>query len=590
MTVKELRQKYLEYFRSKNHAIIHSASLIPENDPTVLFTTAGMHPLVPYLVGEAHPQGKRLADVQKCIRTTDIDEVGDGTHLTFFEMLGNWSLGDYGKEEAIKMSFEFLTSSKWLNIPLEKLAFTVFNGEDGIPKDDEAFNTWKSLGVPENRIIFLGKKDNWWGPAGEIGPCGPDTEMFYYVGDDKPSQNSNPETDPLNWVEIWNDVFMVYNKTKEGLYKDLEQKNIDTGMGLERTAAILQGKKTVYEIELFTPLISQLERLCNYKYEDKKKEFRIIVDHARAATFIIAEGIEPSNLDQGYVVRRLIRRAYRYGKKLGIEGNFLAKIAEIVINQMKSEYPELGEKHQFILKNISGEEDAFFKTLERGLREFSKMSSSGKLTGSNAFVLFTTYGFPYEMTEELAKEKGININKEEYDKEFLKHQEVSRKGSEGKFKGGLADTKDETKKLHTATHLLQAALRKVLGEHVEQRGSNITADRLRFDFTHDSKMTEKERKEVEDIVNKAIEVNYLISWKELPTEKAREMGALGFFGHKYGDTVKVYTVGEGNDIFSCEICGGPHVEHTGELGKFTIKKEEAVSSGIRRIKAVLENS
>ncbi len=606
MTVKELRQKYLEFFREKGHAIIPSSSLVPENDPTTLFITAGMHPLVPYLLGQKHPQGTRLASVQKCIRTTDIDEVGDATHLTFFEMLGNWSLGDYGKKEAIEMSFEFLTSPKWLGIPLEKLAVTVFEGAEGIPKDDEAASVWQKLGMPKNRIAFMGKKDNWWGPAGITGPCGPDTEMFFYVGsprfgeagEGKPSATSNPKTAPKEWVEIWNDVFMIYNKTKDGKYEDLKQKNIDTGMGLERTAAVLQGKKSVYDIELFSPLFNQLEKVCGKKYADRPKEFRIVVDHVRAASFILAEGVTPSNIDRGYVLRRLIRRAYRYGKLLGIEGEFLMKLTEIIVNQMRSEYPELQENLQFITSQLAQEEDRFQATLERGLREFSRMSAGGKLSGQEVFTLFSTYGFPYEMTEELAKEKNISVNKKEFDEEFSKHQELSRKGAEGKFKGGLADTEEATKKLHTATHLLQAALRKVLGDRVQQRGSNITAERLRFDFVHPEKMTAEQLKKVEELVNGAIAADYKVECREMPTAEAEKSGALGFFGHKYGDTVKVYTVGAGptsprlrgtsKDVFSKEICGGPHAEHTGELGKFKILKEEAVSAGVRRIKAVLE--
>ena len=370
MTVKELRHKYLEFFKQKDHAVLPSASLIPENDPTALYISAGMQPLVSYLAGEKHPQGKRLSSVQKCIRTTDIDEVGDGTHLTFFEMLGNWSLGDYGKREAIEMSFEFLTKQEWLNIPMAKLAVTIFEGEEDIPKDKEAVDVWMGLGVPEHKIAFMGRDDNWWGPAGQTGPCGPDTEVFYYLGNGNPSEESNPKTDPNSWIEIWNNVFMIYNKTKEGKYEELEQKNIDTGMGLERTVAVLQKKKTVYEIELFTPLLAQVERLCHFKYEDKQKEFRIIVDHTRAATFILAEGIEPSNLDRGYILRRLIRRAYRYGKLLAVDGGFLPKIAEIVINQMKSDYPELKEKQSFIIGQLAQEEERFQATLERGLREF----------------------------------------------------------------------------------------------------------------------------------------------------------------------------------------------------------------------------
>ncbi|MBU4422072.1 alanine--tRNA ligase [Candidatus Parcubacteria bacterium] len=588
MTVKELRQKFLEFFREHGHAIVPGAPLIPENNPTVLFTTAGMHPLVPYLEGEKHPEGARLASVQKCIRTTDIEEVGDASHLTFFEMLGNWSLGDYGKREAIEMSFEFLTSPEWLNIPIKKLAITVFEGDAEVSRDDESAEVWKKLGIPDHKISFMGRADNWWGPAGETGPCGPDTEMFYYVGEGDPSQKSNPKTDSAKWVEIWNDVFMLYDKRAEGKYAELIQKNIDTGMGLERTSAVLQGKASVYEIELFTPLLAQIERLCGYKYEERLKEFRIIADHARASAFILAEGVLPSNLDQGYVLRRLIRRAYRMGRQLGIEGPFLSRISEIVINQMRSDYPELQDNKSFIMSGISQEEEKFEKTLERGLREFGKMSTDGKLSGKDAFVLFSTYGFPYEMTEELAKEKGIEIAKAEFDKEFKEHQEISRKGAEAKFKGGLADSDEETKRLHTATHLLQAALRRVLGEHVEQKGSNITVDRLRFDFMHPDKLTEDEKIKVEYSVNSAIKADYPVTWEEIPTEEAKKQGALGFFGHKYGDMVKVYTIGKGDDIFSKEICGGPHVTHTGRLGHFKIIKEEAVSAGIRRIKAIFE--
>ena len=583
MTVKELRQKYLEFFREKNHAVLPSASLVPENDPTTLFITAGMHPLVPYLAGEKHPQGRRLTSVQKCIRTTDIDDVGDGTHLTFFEMLGNWSLGDYGKREAIEMSFEFLTGMRWLNIPIEKLAVTVFEGNADAPKDEEAAKVWQGLGIPKHKVAFMGEDDNWWGPAGETGPCGPDTEMFYYIGDGKPGEKSNPKTEPEKWVEIRNDVFMVYEKTNDSRFIDLKQKNIDTGMGLERTAAVLQGKKSVYEIELFTPLLAQIERLCNHKYKDMQKEFRIIADHARAAAFILSEGIEPSNLDRGYILRRLIRRAYRYGKMLGIEGGFLSKLADIVINQMRSDYPELQKQHQFIVTQLALEEERFEKTLERGLRDLSRMAINGALSGKDAFILFSTYGFPYEMTEELARERNIYLDKEEYDKEFARHQELSRQGAEKKFKGGLADIEDNTKKLHTATHLLQAALRKVLGAHIEQRGSNITRERLRFDFSHPNKMTDEEKARVEQLVNNAIALDREVDCREMTVEEAKAVGALGFFGRKYGERVKVYIIGD----FSKEICGGPHVSRTGELGKFKIIKEEAVSAGTRRIKAVL---
>lgn len=579
MQAQEIREKYLEFFKSKNHAIIPSASLIPENDPTTLFISAGMHPLVPYLMGEKHPQGNRLVNVQKCIRTIDIDEVGDAYHHTFFEMLGNWSLGDYFKKEAIEWSFEFLT--KELNIPLKRLAFSVFKGDDDAPLDKESIDIWKSLGVPEERIIQLGKDDNWWGPAGQTGPCGPDTEMFYWIDDNQEiPEKFNPENN--RWVEIWNDVFMEYNKNKKGKYKPLKQKNVDTGMGLERTLAVLNRLDDDYQTELFINLINKIEELSGKKYKDSDeitKAMRIISDHIKAVTFIMGDnkGIIPSNLDQGYVVRRLTRRAIRYGRQLKINNNLWTKeIAQIVIDDYKKVYPELNKNKEFVLNNLDEEENKFKKTLERGLREFEK--------GTDAFTLFSTYGFPIEMTQELAKEKGIEIDLDKFKEQMKKHQKLSRTAASGKFKSGLADTSEETKKLHTAAHLLLAALRKVLGDHIIQKGSNITAERLRFDFSHPEKLTEEQKQKVESLVNEVVKKDIAIKCEEMTLEEAKKQGAMGIFESKYGEKVKVYVI----DDFSKEICAGPHADHTGQLGHFKIIKEQSSSAGVRRIKAVLE--
>ncbi len=605
MTAKEIRQKYLEFFESKGHAVIPSAPLLPENDPTVLFTTAGMHPLVPYLLGEPHAQGKRLADVQKCIRTGDIDEVGDNTHLTFFEMLGNWSLGDYFKEDAIKMSFEFLTDPKWLGIPIEKLAVSVFKGDDDAPVDEEAASIWKELGIPEHKIAYLPKSENWWGPAGLTGPCGPDTEMFYWVGSGgEPPQNSNPGTDEDNWVEIWNDVFMQYNKEESGKFEPLAQKNVDTGMGLERVAAVLQGKKTVYDTELFQPILSKILSIAGVAHESENPSdgldqktltsVRIIADHLRASTFMAADGVKPSNLDQGYVMRRLMRRAIRHGKSLGIEENFTNIIAKKVIHLMSDVYPELKHEEE-ILQTFQLEEEQFRKTITSGLREFEKLlagfqiafEKAGKkiteISGKQAFKLYDTYGFPIEMTEEEATKHDLTVDREGFEAAFKEHQEKSRAGAEEKFKGGLQDSSEATTALHTATHLLHSALRRILGDHVEQRGSNITAERLRFDFSHPDKMTPEQLKEVEDWVNSAIKADVPVKCETMTVDEAKKQGAMGIFESKYGEKVKVYTI-EG---FSKEICGGPHVERTGQLGTFKIKKEQSSSAGIRRIKAVL---
>lgn len=576
MVSNELREKFLNFFKEKGHTIIPSASLIPENDPTVLFTTAGMHPLVPFLLGEKHPGGKKLANVQACIRTGDIDEVGDEVHHTFFEMLGNWSFGDYFKEEAIKLSFEFLTSKKWLGIKKEKLAISVFEGDTDAPSDEESKKIWLSLGIPEKRIKGLSKKDNWWGPAGQTGPCGPDTEMFYWVGAEKAPEEFNPED--KNWVEIWNDVFMEYFKNMDGKYEPLSQKNVDTGMGLERMLSAINGLGDDYKTDVFWPLIEKIQELSGKKYEDNKKEFRIIADHIKAAAFIIGDkkGVEPSNLGQGYVTRRLIRRAIRYEKMLNLPEKFLAPLIQKVTEIYKDAYPEIKRKENDIITIVQKETEKFEKTLEQGLREFER--------GKDAFTLYTTYGFPIELTLEIAKEKGIEINIKEFEEELKKHRELSRTASVGMFKGGLADSGEIAAKYHTTTHLLLAALRQVLGSHVYQRGSNINAERLRFDFSHPQKMAADEIKKVEDIVNQKIKEDIPVVCEEMPLEEAKKKNMMGIFENKYGNKVKTYAIEE----FSKEICGGPHVKRTGELGKFKIIKEESSASGVRRIKAVLE--
>ncbi|OGV39701.1 MAG: alanine--tRNA ligase [Lentisphaerae bacterium GWF2_45_14] len=589
MKAKELRQKYIEFFKSKGHAVIKSAPLVPDNDPTVLFTTAGMHPLVPFLLGEAHPQGKRLVNYQKCIRTGDIDEVGDAVHLTFFEMLGNWSLGDYFKKEAISYSFEFLTSPEWLNIPLKMLAFTVFAGDQDSPFDDEAYHMWLHLGVPEKRIAKCPKKNNWWGPAGQTGPCGPDTEMFYWTGGAPVPEDFDP--DDNRWVEIWNDVFMQYNKTAEGNYEPLKQPNVDTGMGLERVTAVLQGKSSCYDTELFQVLFTELDSIRGLSAPaSRSNSERITIEHIRAAVFIMADGIAPGNVDQAYVLRRLIRRAIREARKLGVMEHFTQKLAKIVIDNYSDVYPELSEKSQFIFDEFAREEEQFAKTLEKGTREFEKLIEkvpehiqNKVISGKNAFFLYETYGFPLELTEEMASEKGFRVDKESFEKAFHAHQELSRKGAEQKFKGGLADHSDDTARLHTATHLLHQALRMTIGTHVEQKGSNITADRLRFDFSHPDKMTPEQIAEVEKIVNDAIKSDFTVTCNEMSVEDAKQSGAIGLFGDRYGEVVKVFSIGN----FSKEICGGPHAQNTGSLGGFKIQKEESSSRGVRRIKAVL---
>ncbi len=617
MDSSELRKKYLDFFKSKGHAVIPGASLIPVNDPTVLFTTAGMHPLVPYLLGEKHPAGKRLVDVQKCVRTGDIDDVGDRWHLTFFEMLGNWSLGDpdapdgvgagYWKKEAIEWSFEFLTKKEHLGIPSGILSVTVFAGDKDAPRDEESAAIWQKVGIPKERIYYLPKRDNWWGPAGLTGPCGPCTEMFYDTGRPKCSENCRPGCACGKFVEVWNDVFMEYEKKVKGQkhaphrnevsgagskvksdeeveyeFVPLKQKNVDTGMGIERTLAVLNGYNNVYEIELLKPLIKKMEEISGRKYQDENiRPFRIIADHVRAAVFILAEGLEPSNVERGYVLRRLIRRAVRYGKQSGIKEAFTSKAAQAVIDIYKDIYPELRDRKDFIEEQLTREEGKFGETLEKGLKQFEKKE---KISGKDAFDLYQTYGFPLEMTVELAKEKGIAVDKEEFDRELKKHQETSRASAEQKFKGGLADHSEEVVKYHTAAHLMLAALRQTLGEHVVQKGSNITAERLRFDFSHPEKLTPEQIKTVEDIVNRQIEKDLPVKMEEMTLEEAKKENAMGVFEARYGERVKVYSIGD----FSKEICGGPHAQNTGILGKFKIAKEEASSAGVRRIKAILE--
>ncbi len=584
MTSSEVRQKFLDFFKEKRHAIIPSSSLLPENDPTTLFISAGMHPLVPYLLGEKHPEGNRLADVQKCIRTIDIDEVGDKTHHTFFEMLGNWSLGDYFKKESLEWSLEFLTDKKWLGLDKNLLAVSVFEGDENALFDEEAYKIWIDLGIPESKIAKLDKKENWWGPAGQTGPCGPDSEIFYWTGGvEKVPENFDPEDD--RWVEVWNNVFMQYNKNSDGKYKKLAQQNIDTGMGLERTTAIMNGLDDDYKTDLFENIIKKIEELSGKKYDENKdttSAMRIIADHIKASVFIIMDGVHASNVDQGYILRRLIRRAIVRGRKLGIENNFTSGVAEKVFEIYRGVDWYDRSDEQTILEELNNEEKKFRETLEKGLKQFEKLGADKIISGKDAFVLFSTYGFPLEMTEELAEEKGVSVDTKEFEEEMAKHQELSRTASAGKFKSGLADTSEDTKKLHTAAHLLLAALRKVLGDHVVQKGSNITAERLRFDFSHSEKLTDEQKQEVEKLVNEVIEKEIKIVCEEMTIEKARESGAHGTFD--YGDKVKVY----GIDSFSQEICSGPHVENTGELGKFKIKKEQSSSAGVRRIKAILE--
>ena len=588
MDAQQMRETYVNFFKERGHAYIRSAPLIPENDPTVLFTTAGMHPLVPYLLGEKHPAGNRLTDFQKCVRTGDIDEVGDASHLTFFEMLGNWSLGDYFKKESIGWSYEFLTSV--LGMDPNQLAVTAFAGEGDIPRDDETAEIWKSHGMRDDQIYFYGKEDNWWGPAGQTGPCGPDTEIFYDDGRPKCGPDCGPSCHCGKFTEIWNNVFMQYFKDAEGKFTPLKQKNVDTGMGLERILRILNGKETVYDTPLFTGIIGKLEELSGKKYgvdADDTKAFRIVSDHLRAATFILGDGVTPAKVGQGYILRRLIRRASRYMSKLGIEEACMQQIAEVVVSEYSKAYPELERNKDFIYTNITAEEEKFRKTLVKGLRRFNEMVSENGdkkvLDGEMVFRLYDTFGFPVELTRELAAEKGLEVDMEDFDKRFKTHQDNSRAGADQQFKGGLADHAVETTKLHTATHLLNAALKKVISPDINQKGSNITAERLRFDFNLDRKCTPEELAEVEKIVNDAIKAAIPVVCEEMTYEEAKARNAVGVFTDKYGEMVKVYTIGD----VSCEICGGPHVSNTSELQGFKIKKEESSASGVRRIKAVV---
>jgi len=595
MTVNELRSKYIEFFKSKGHVEISGKSLIPNNDPTVLFTTAGMQPLVPYLAGENHPSGTRLTDYQKCVRTGDIDSVGDPAHLTFFEMLGNWSLGDYFKKESIGFSFEFLTDKKWLGIPPEKLSVTVFAGEEGIPRDNEAASIWESHGIPKERIFFLPREDNWWGPAGATGPCGPDTEIFFDTGKPKCGPDCKPGCHCGKYVEIWNNVFMQFNKDKEGKYIPLSRKCVDTGMGVERTVAMLNGQKSVYETDVFVPIIQCIEKLSGKKYGDNEKDdmsMRIIADHARTATFILGDpqAVTPARTGAGYILRRIIRRAVRHGRKLGLEGAFLSKPAAIIIDEYKNAYPELAEHKDFIFTQIEQEEVKFLKTLKQGESEFEKLlpnlqkNPKKVIPGRVAFRLYDTFGFPIELTEELGQENGMTVDVAGFEEEEKKHQEESRTLSAGTFKGGLADHSEITTKYHTATHLLQQALVNVLGPEVAQKGSNITAERMRFDFSFSRAMTKEEVKKVEDIVNEQIKRDLPVTMEVMDLDAARKAGARALFGEKYDKQVKVYTIGD----FSKEVCGGPHVQHTGQIGHFTITKEQSSSAGVRRIRAVIE--
>ncbi|MBI2439870.1 MAG: alanine--tRNA ligase [Lentisphaerae bacterium] len=594
MTADELKSLYLGFFQQKGHALISGSSLIPQNDPTVLFTTAGMHALVPYLLGEHHPAGTRLCNVQKCIRTGDIDSVGDPGHLTFFEMLGNWSLGDYFKEEAIQWSFEFLTNKSYLALDPAVLHITVFQGDEFSSPDRESFEIWRKLGIPEKRIFFLPRADNWWGPAGQTGPCGPDTEMFVDTGRAACGAACRPGCNCGKFFEIWNDVFMQYNKLPDGSYVPLSQHNVDTGMGVERTAAMLQGKSSVYDTELFAPIITTLAKLSGKAFGESAevtRAFRVIADHLRSAVFILGDEqwVAPSNLGQGYVLRRLIRRAVRHAKKIGLGPGFSKAVAESVVATYTKNYPELSARGAHILRELAAEEEKFEKTLAQGLAELDKALEQLKqhgqtaLTGRVAFRLYDTFGFPVEFTEEICREHGLTVDQEGFAKAFARHQEVSRQGADKVFKGGLADNSAATTRLHTATHLLHKSLQAVLGPHVQQKGSNITAERLRFDFTHPAKLTPEELLRVEALVNDQIQKALPITMQVMTLEEAKAAGATALFATRYGEQVKVFSVGD----FSKEVCGGPHVANTAELGHFKILKEEASSAGIRRIRAVL---
>ena len=595
MTAEELKQLYFDFFREKEHKLIAGASLIPQDDATILFTPAGMQPLVPYLLGEKHPAGRRLVNVQKCIRTGDIEEVGDSSHLTFFVILGNWSLGDYFKREAVQWSYEFLTDSRWLGFSPDKLHVTVFEGDEQVPPDQEAARLWEEVGLPRDRIYFLGRKDNWWGPTGNTGPCGPDTEMFIDTGRPSCGDNCTPGCGCGKYFEIWNDVFMEYRKTAEGEYVPLAQKNVDTGMGVARTVAMMNGRESIYDIPQFQPLFGFLKKLSGLGSNpdgQALRSLRVISDHIRTAAHILGDdqGIPPSNLDRGYVLRRLIRLAVRHGRKLGIDEPFTHRLAEIVIDVESQVHEELARNRKFVLEELQEEEARFEKTLQSGLKEFEKLlpnllkNPAKTVPGRIAFKLYDTYGFPVEFTSELASEHGMTVDMDGYRKAFQKHRELSKQGGDNKFKGGLADNSEMVTRLHTATHLLHQALRAVLGDHVQQKGSNITAKRLRFDFSHPAKMTDEEKNKVEELVNRVIEADLPVTCEEKKLEDALDEGAIGLFRSKYDDKVKVYRIGE----YSLEICGGPHVERTGELGRFKILKEKSSSRGVRRIRAILE--
>jgi alanyl-tRNA synthetase len=577
---------YLEFFQKNGHKFIANASLIPENDPTALFTSAGMHPLVPYLLGQQHPSGRKLVNVQKCLRTSDIDEVGDSYHLSFFEMLGNWSLGDYFKEESIQWSYEFLTSKEWLNIDEEKLSVTVFAGDEKIPRDTESARIWEGLGIPKDRIFYLPRKDNWWGPIGSTGPCGPDTEMFYDTGKEPCGSECKPGCSCGKYNEIWNNVFMEYNRTPDGEYELLEQKNVDTGMGVERTVAVLQERDNVYETEIFAPLVNRIKELSGIEVipENQIRSVRIICDHSRAATFLLAEGIVPLNVEQGYVLRRVIRGAIRHGKLLGIEEEFLSVLSQIIIETYVEDYPQLKSNEDFIVTELKKEYKKFNNTLARGLNRFNRITrNKKKIDGKDAFLLYQSFGFPIEITKELGKENGIFVDVDGFYEEFEKHQKVSRAGADKRFGSGLVDKSEATVKLHTATHLLNEALRRVLGKDITQKGSNITQKRLRFDFNFDRKLTDQELRDVEEIVNGKINEALPVKRVETTLDEAIRMGSQAVFEQKYGEKVSVYSIGD----FSMELCSGPHVENTGELGRFKIIKEEGISAGVRRIRAVL---
>lgn len=593
LTSVELRKKWIEFFRERGHTPISSASLIPENDPTVLFTTAGMHPLVPYLLGQPHPEGKRLCDAQKCVRTGDIDDVGDSSHCTFFEMLGNWSLGDYFKKEMVPWSYEFLTEV--LEISPDRLAVTVFEGDADCPRDDETAELWHKCGIKKENIFYLGKKHNWWGPAGQTGPCGPDTEMFFDTGKPKCCDACSPACDCGKYVEIWNDVFMQFNKNADGSFSPLKQKNVDTGMGLERVLMNVHGLKSVYDTDVFVPIVDGIKsradsRVTDAPTDDDIRAVRVVADHIRTSTFILGDerGVVPSNVDQGYILRRLLRRAIRFGTTVGLKKGDYSQIADIVVGLYKDVYPELDAARDKIKSEIDAEEERFTKTLENGIKEFEKLCrflQDKVIPGKSAFRLYDTYGFPLEMTVEMARERGFTVDVEGFEKKFEEHKNLSHAGAEQRFKGGLADTGELTARLHTATHLLHRALKTVLNdESVNQRGSNITPERLRFDFSFGRAMTPEEVKAVEDKVNAAIAADVPVVCEEMTVEQAKAAGAVGLFTSKYGEKVKVYTMGE----FSKEICGGPHAARTGELGHFRIVKEQSSSAGVRRIKAVLE--